>query len=100
VEGGISDPRQISQKNNRWIRTSDNTGTQFGAKLRDVVQMLPTPTATASQGARSTDAFHQRGKSSHISPLFVEEMMGFPENWITSPFLSGEKNQSKPTETP
>jgi hypothetical protein len=40
------------------------------------------------------------GKNSQLSPLFVEEMMGFPKNWTTSPFLNGEKNQSKPTETP
>jgi hypothetical protein len=30
---------------------------------------------------------------------FVEEMMGFPINWTVLPFLNGEMNQSKPTET-
>jgi hypothetical protein len=39
------------------------------------------------------------GKTSQLSPLFVEEMMGFPVNWTLSPFLNGEKNQSKPMET-
>lgn len=43
IEGGISNPNQISKKNGRYIRTSDNTGTEFGAKLRDVAQLLPTP---------------------------------------------------------
>ena len=39
------------------------------------------------------------GTRSHLSPLFVEEMMGFPENWTALPFQSGDKNQSKHTET-
>jgi hypothetical protein len=39
------------------------------------------------------------GKPSQLNPLFVGEMMGFPKNWITLPFLNGETNQSKPTET-
>lgn len=42
------------------------------------------------------------GKAFQLSPLFVEEMMGFPLMWTTSPFLqkSGETSQSKPTATP
>jgi hypothetical protein len=39
------------------------------------------------------------GKPSQLNPLFVAEMMGFPENWTTLPFLNGETNQSKPMET-
>ena len=39
------------------------------------------------------------GKTFQLNPLFVEEMMGFPKNWTTLPFLNGETNQSKPTET-
>ena len=30
------------------------------------------------------------GGSSQLNPLFVEEMMGFPEGWTLSPFLGGE----------
>lgn len=35
------------------------------------------------------------GGTSHLSPLFVEEMMGYPLIWLVSPFLShnGEKKQ-------
>ena len=42
------------------------------------------------------------GPSFRLSPLFTEEMMGFPFGWTTFPFLSqsGETNPSKPTETP
>jgi hypothetical protein len=39
------------------------------------------------------------GKNSQLNPLFVEEMMGFPENWTLLPFQSGETKVSKPTET-
>lgn len=42
------------------------------------------------------------GQTSRLSPLFTEEMMGFPLMWTTFPFLSpsGEPSPSKPTETP
>jgi hypothetical protein len=122
VEGGISDPRQIKNKGTRWVRVSDNTGTEFGAKLRDVAQLLPTPTARDWKGKQSSEYIQNRGekpnfkiasvpgvvakltntdgKPSQLNPLFVEEMMGFPENWTLSPFLNGEKSQSKPMETP
>lgn len=114
VEGGISDPRQIKNKGTRWVRVSDNTGTEFGAKLRDVAQMLPTPTARChntgtkverpkGQPSRRSELNHlvaqEAGKNSQLNPLFVEEMMGFPDHWTLLPFLNGEKSQSKPMET-
>jgi hypothetical protein len=89
-------------------------GERWGVKLRDVVEsgMFPTPTAQAERANASVDRgkgnlsdevatrFQIGGKSSQLSPLFVEEMMGFPKNWTVSPFQSGEENPSKPTETP
>jgi hypothetical protein len=115
VEGGISNPNQISQKNGRFVRTSNNTGTEFGAKLRDVAGMLLTP--SASDGLRSgmtMDSLKRHNKvnaensnlaeqiahkvgggTSHLNPRFVAEMMGFPHNWTELPFQSGEQNQSK-----
>jgi hypothetical protein len=30
------------------------------------------------------------GKSSQLNPLFVQEMMGFPETWLISPFQTGQ----------
>jgi hypothetical protein len=40
------------------------------------------------------------GKTSRLSPLFTEEMMGFPLMWTALPFLSesGAPKPSKPTE--
>lgn len=42
------------------------------------------------------------GKAFRLSPLFTEEMMGFPLMWTTLPFLSenGAPNPSKHTATP
>jgi hypothetical protein len=41
------------------------------------------------------------GKDSRLSPLFTEEMMGFPLMWTALPFLSesGEPSPSRPTAT-
>ena len=32
------------------------------------------------------------GGTSQLNPLFVQEMMGFPEDWLVSPFLGGGQN--------
>lgn len=32
------------------------------------------------------------GAASRLNPLFVQEMMGFPADWLESPFLSGGRN--------
>jgi len=40
------------------------------------------------------------GKNSQLSPLFVEEMMGFPKNWTVLPFQGGEEIALKDTATP
>ena len=56
---------------------------------------LPLPPKTKPY----TDHHKTFGKTSRLNPLFVEEMMGFPENWTLSPFQSGETKASKPTET-
>ena len=69
--------------------------------------MLPTPTAYDWNTARSPEALQQAkekygsalqdslrqraGQGFQLSPLFVEEMMGFPKNWTASPFQSGDE---------
>ena len=97
-----------------WYRENAK-GERWGVKLRDVAEsgLLPTVTATSDKGGtdkarpdgreRTDELKHlvslATGKPSQLSPLFVEEMMGFPKNWTASPFQSGGRNQSKPTET-
>jgi hypothetical protein len=70
--------------------------------------MLPTPMASDCgekvTGLENQDSLTKRarletGKTSQLNPRFVLEMMGFPPNWTTLPFLSGETNQSKQPET-
>ena len=62
--------------------------TTFGETLPDAVERL-----TKSEAV---------GASSRLSPLFTEEMMGFPLMWTALPFLSesGAPKPSKPTATP
>jgi len=69
--------------------------------------MLPTPTASSwyngiikerpqGQPSRRSQLNHlmaqEAGKTSQLSPLFVEEMMGFPPGWTASPFQSGDES--------
>jgi DNA-cytosine methyltransferase len=88
--------------------------------------MLPTPTTRDWKGAQANEYKEMRGEeteykmqslpglamkgilptpsafdwnTSHLSPQFVMEMMGFPTDWTELPFLSGDKNQSKQEET-
>jgi hypothetical protein len=62
--------------------------------------MLPTPIASdcgekltglETQDSLTKIAREITGITSQLNPLFVEEMMGFPENWTTLPFLNGDK---------
>lgn len=88
---------------------SHTTGTKYGLHLTQMAEagMLPTPTAYDWNTARSPEAL-QKAKEKHgsalqdslrqragigfrLSPLFVEEMMGFPKNWTASPFQSGDE---------
>ena len=70
VTGGAVQVNQNGKRQNKG-------GTEFSAQLHDLAlsQMLPGQHA---------------GQGSQLSPLFVEEMMGFPKNWTASPFQSGE----------
>jgi hypothetical protein len=69
--------------------------------------MLPTPQAQEGDkitGKENQDSMTKRvrqvtGTTSQLNPRFVAEMMGFPPNWTELPFLSGEQNLSKDTET-
>ena len=53
-------------------------------------------------GVDETQKSENAGQTSRLSPLFTEEMMGFPLMWTALPFLSesGAPKPSKPTATP
>ena len=92
IEGGISNPEQISSKNGRWVRTSNNTGTEFGAKLRDVVGMLPTPRARAAGGNCSND----RGKGNLEDTIAKMGMLPTPQAQEGDK-ITGKENQDSIT---
>ena len=73
--------------------------------------MLPTPKTQDSRhalkdrnksnlGEEMSQWGQDNGIGSQLNPLFVAEMMNFPPDWTVLPFLNGDKNPSKPTETP
>jgi hypothetical protein len=88
------------------------SGVTFSTNLRDLAYsgLLPTPhnalykTSTLTPEAwekriadkRQEDLnmaiYRKTGRTSQLSPLFVEEMMGFPKGYTVSPFLDGAKN--------
>jgi hypothetical protein len=84
-----------------------DNGTTVPNLATQIHGMLPTPIAQEHDkitGKENQDSLTKRarqitGKTSQLSPLFVEEMMGFPKNWTALPFQSGEENLSKPMET-
>ena len=112
----------------KWTNTW-NPNSQMGQSLSAMAGsgMLPTP-RTSEQGNASklnaksvadhrfpnlenvmarvyqqTEEYAENaGQTSRLSPLFTEEMMGFPLMWTALPFLSesGAPKPSKPTATP
>jgi hypothetical protein len=99
---------------NYWL---DEKGNKRQTDLTTTVKfgLLPTPQASDWKGSAGPSEnwignsdlavqVHEicnvpRGKTSQLNPQFVAEMMGFPLNWTELPFLNGETNPSKDTET-
>ena len=88
-----------------WDKAKDKHGDALQNPLKQMAAfgMLPTPVASDHQNRWPTENWQgdsdlpivvngQLGTRSQLSPLFVEEMMGFPKNWTASPFQSGEEN--------
>jgi len=88
----------IQRDGMRPSRAATNRKTGY---LSEMTKMLPTPmaqehdkiTGKDNQDSLTKRARQQTGKTSQLSPLFVEEMMGFPKGWTASPFQSGEESQ-------
>ena len=111
-----SDASRGGQKVTGLYKTR-KSGLTYMSLLNDlaVSGLLPTPTANdaknvtlpASQGicnglpktAMQSDEY-RTGTGSRLNPLYVAEMMGFPVNWLVSPFLDGAGKPSKPAVTP
>ena len=92
VSGNLPTPsaRDWKGKTNPGI-VKEGSGCVYGETLPDTIGRLTEPSSPKTAG-----------QTSRLSPLFTEEMMGFPLMWTTLPFLSpnGAPKASKPTETP
>jgi hypothetical protein len=104
------EPMSECQVNENGRRITNNGKDSHSLNLGRMASMgmLPTP-AASDHNARGnqpnwdgTDlvstihkATNQPGKTSQLSPQFVMEMMGFPNDWTLLPFLNGEPNQLK-----
>lgn len=78
TEGSPKRPETITQsQSGGWIRTADKTGTKFGAKLMDVVGLLPTPTLmdSSSNGDMSAAAKMMRGASHRASGQQIQKTL-------------------------
>ena len=88
-----------------WDKAKEKHGDALQNPLKQMAAfgMLPTPKCQEERGNASRDRgkfnltdevariWKPPGKTSQLSPLFVEEMMGFPKNWTASPFQSGDE---------
>ena len=90
------------------VGTSDaGNGVENGIVATSTANDAKNVTLPASQGIRNglpktamqSDEY-RTGTGSRLNPLYVAEMMGFPVNWLVSPFLDGAGKPSKPAETP
>ena len=92
---------------------------KYSARLKDkaAAKLLPTPLARDYKGGTTAirkdtgtvryaldslvKLMENAGEHSRLSPLFIEEMMGFPSMWTALPYLSesGVQNPLKPMAT-
>ena len=88
-----------------WDKAKEKHGDALQNPLKQMAAfgMLPTPKCQEERGNASKDRgkfnltdevariWKPPGKTSQLSPLFVEEMMGFPAYWTALPFQSGDE---------
>ena len=103
----------LEQWEKRVKRHKKSFGQGLTVRLEALMRngLIPTPTARDWKGPQAR-SFHQDemdnlpglvrfhlGETGPLNPLFVGEMMGFPNHWLTSPFQNGEKKVSTLSET-
>lgn len=98
--------KDVKVENGTYFR-ENKKGVRFGVNITDVIAsgLLSTPTASDYRSSTLPPSRLNRhsgiikevkekfptGQNSRLSPLFVEEMMGFPEFWTMKPFLMGKE---------
>ena len=77
-----------------------NTNSQMGKGLTAMAvnALLPTPQTRDYKGEchMTQSCLPNTFQTSQLNPLFVTEMMGFPSDWLVSPFQNGGQKPSKP----
>ena len=69
-------------------------GEKFAKTYNPNSQMGQSLTVLAVNGMiKGTTRFRTGKGSLQLNPLFVQEMMGYPEDYLVSPFLNGDNNQ-------
>ena len=98
--------RFIITKNGMFRKVNQN-GSNGSVGLGRIFHLMSTPTASDWKGGSTRKnpslqrtslrgeihADYGIGKTSQLNPLFVEEMMGFPEDYLVLPFQDGDKNR-------
>lgn len=96
--------REGLKKRNNGKNGTKRSGNGTGTTLNELMLkgLLPTPQASDTPG-KNTGKRQQKslpkmirdagGKTFQLNPLFVGEMMGFPENYTELPFQNGATNQ-------
>jgi hypothetical protein len=120
-EGVQTKGRKLTLKDGKYKNISHTTGLEYGIELSQLAQngLLPTPNASDNRdrGGPKDKCIQRRIKlgkqvgltqtvDGQLNPLFVGEMMGYPTDWLISPFMTmkvknqiGTKKQSKHSET-
>jgi hypothetical protein len=91
VEGGAV--KNVQLENGHFFR-ENKKGVRWGVKLRDAVEMFPTPTTRDHKDSTVSPAYKNRNSDSlpikmmkegkpggKLNPQFVELLMGYPMNW-------------------
>jgi len=91
VEGGAV--KNVQLENGHFFR-ENKKGVRWGVKLRDAVEMYPTPVSRDYKDVTVSPAYKKRNSDSlpikmmkegkpggKLNPQFVELLMGYPMNW-------------------
>jgi hypothetical protein len=93
IEGGVA--KNVKMENGHFYR-ENKKGERWGVKLRDVMEMYPTPTARDWKDTGQNSNYKRMAEKSILSgtvmmqqekvggklnPEFVEFLMGYPLNW-------------------
>lgn len=108
--GFLPTPRSSENENRQTKLSPSQIAGRRGLSLAALAAegFLPTPLASGcgekvtgleTQNSLTKIARNITGKTSQLNPRFVAEMMGFPVDWLESPFLIGEDSPSNPTAT-